>query len=187
MKPLGLVLACSVTTVVAAAAQTTAWLDRPLQNWNTAGAAIPRSPAGTTDRQAEGERCKLPPLQTPAARAVAAAGWLPQAHLDRELVKGDVEVVAGFAALDGRCAPTAFHLFVFVGGQFAGTLSPQAMAPGTDASAGVVRFAEEGLTAEFARYKPGDSNCCPTSRMAVRYRIDRGLVVPLDARTTRSY
>ena len=94
------------------------------------------------------------------------------------------------SGLDGMCAPVDYNVFVFVGGTYAGALSPSVMKPGTDASAGAVRFVDDGITVEFARYKPGDSTCCPTSRMAVRYRIDRGerpLVVPLDARTTRSY
>ena len=81
-------------------------------------------------------------------------------------------------------------MYVFVGGRYAGALSPQVMTPGTDASAGAVRFTDDGITVEFARYKPGDSTCCPTSRVAVRYRIDRSdvgpVVVPVDVRTTRS-
>ena len=181
-------LQCCVAAVTTAAAQGTGWLDRPLQNWNGPGAAVPR--ATGTIAGTDAARCKLEPLKSAAGRAVAEAGWLPQPHLDRELIRDDVEVVAGVSGLDTMCAPTGFNLFVFVGGRYAGTLSPLPMSPATDASAGAVRFADGGITTEFARYKPGDSTCCPTSRMAVRYRIDRGerpVVVPLDARTTRSY
>ena len=116
---------------------------------------------------------------------------MPQSYLDRELIKDDVEIIAGVSALDSKCAPVDYNLFVFVGGRYAGALSPRPMVPGTDAAAGVVRFADDGITAEFARYKPGDATCCPSSRVSVRYRIDRSadgpIVVPLDIRTTRSY
>jgi hypothetical protein len=95
------------------------------------------------------------------------------------------------SALDATCAPGGFNLFVFVDGRFAGTLSPTSMKPRADASAGPVRFVNDGISAEFARYKAGDSDCCPTARVAVQYRIDRSAagpaVVPVNVRTTRSY
>jgi hypothetical protein len=172
------------------AAQGTAWLDRPIENWNKPGAAVPRGP-DRSDRDGALERCKAKAPQTPAARAVTSAAWLPQAYLDRELIKEDVEIIAGVSGLDTKCAPTDYNLFVFVGGQYAGALSPGPMVPGTDAAAGAVRFADDGITAEFARYKPGDSTCCPSSRVSVRYRIERSadgpIVVPLDVKTTRGY
>lgn len=173
------------------AAQGTAWLDRPIENWNKPGALVPRGPAGRSDHDDASERCKVKPPQTPAARAVTSAAWVPQSYLDRELIKDDVEIVAGVSGLDSKCEPTGYNLFVFVGGRYAGALSPRPMVPGTDAAAGVVRFADEGITAEFVRYKAGDSTCCPSSRVSVRYRIDRSaggpIVVPLDVKTTRSY
>ena len=173
------------------AAQGTAWLDRPIENWNKPGAAVPRGPADRSDHDDALERCKAKPPQTPAARAVTSAAWVPQSYLDRELIKDDVEIIAGVSGLDGKCAPMDYNLFVFVGGRYAGALSPRPMVPGTDAAAGVVRFADDGITAEFARYKPGDSTCCPSSRVSVRYRIERSadgpIVVPLDVKTTRSY
>jgi hypothetical protein len=165
------------------------WLDRPLQNWNRPAAALPRGSARADD--AATARCKLSTPETAAARVLADAGWIPQPHLDRELVLNDVEILAGVAGLDGSCAPTAFNLFVFVGGAFAGTLSPGVMALRADAAAGPVRFVGEHITAEFARYKEGDAGCCPTARMSVRYRIDRAsggpVVAPVDVRRTRSY
>jgi hypothetical protein len=172
-------------------AQGTAWLDRPLQNWNKAGGTVPRGAADKSDHDDAAERCQAKPRQTPGARATASAGWVPQLHLDRELIKGDLELVGAVSGLDDMCAPVDYNVFVFVGGIYAGALSPNVMKPGTDASAGVVRFVEDGITVEFARYKPGDSTCCPTSRVAVRYRIDRSgeraVLVPMEVRTTRSY
>jgi hypothetical protein len=174
-----------------AAAQGAAWLDQPLHNWNKPGAAVPRGPSDASDHDDAGGRCKANLPQTDAARAVATAGWVPQAYLDRELIKDDVEIVAAVSGLDDACAPIDYNLFVFVAGRYAGSLSPRPMSAGADASAGAVRLVGDGITAEFARYKPGDSTCCPSSRIAVRYGIDRSgerpVVVPLDTRTTRSY
>jgi hypothetical protein len=172
----------------------TVWLDQPLTGWNAAGAALPRGTADAAARADALKRCKLTPPSTAADRALEAAGWIPQPHLDRRLINNDVEdseIVAGFSSLDASCARAAFNLFVFVGGRFAGTLSPGSMTPRTDASAGPVRFVNDGISAEFARYKPGDADCCPTARVAVQYRIDRTptgpSVVPVNVRTTRSY
>ena len=173
------------------AAAQTAWLDQPLTGWNASGSALPKGTADNTARVDAQKRCKLFPPATTAARALEAAGWIAQPHLDRPLSSNDIEIVAGFSALDAECAPAAFNLFVFVGERFAGTLSPGLMTPRKDAAAGPVRFVNEGISAEFARYKPGDSDCCPTARVAVQYRIDRSpsgpSVVPVTVRTTRSY
>jgi hypothetical protein len=178
---------------IGATAQT-AWLDQSLAGWNPPGAPLPKGTADAAARADALKRCKLTPPATTADRALDAAGWIPQPHLDRRLVSDDVEgieIVAGFSSFDGTCAPAAFNLFVFVGGRFAGTLSPVSMTPRSDASAGPVRFVNAGISAEFARYKPGDSDCCPTARVAVQYRIDRSpagpSVVPVNVRTTRSY
>jgi len=173
------------------AAAQTAWLDQPLTGWNAPGSAVPKGTADAAGRADALKRCTLVPPTTTADRALEAAGWIPQPHLDRPLTSNDVEIVAGFSSLDASCAPTTFNLFVFVGGRYAGTLSPDLMAPRKDAVAGPVRFVNEGISAEFARYKPGDSDCCPTARVAVQYRIDRSgsgpSVVPVTVRTTRSY
>jgi hypothetical protein len=190
MKRFSIGWAFVLLCVFGAAAQT-AWLDQPLTGWNAAGSALPK---GTTDAAARADalkRCKLAAPATTADRALEAAGWIPQPHLDRPLVKDDMEIVAGVSSLDANCAPAAFNLFVFAGGRFAGTLSPDLMSPRKDAAAGPVRFVNDGISAEFARYKAGDSDCCPTARVAVQYRIDRSptgpSVVPVTIRTTRSY
>ena len=184
---LAVVCVCGASFVAAQ----TAWLDQPLTGWNAAGAPLPKGTAGAAARADALKRCKLVPPSTAADRALESSGWIPQPHLDRPLISGDVAIVAGFSSLDASCAPAAFNLFVFVGGRFAGTLSPGSMTPRTDASAGPVRFVNDGLSAEFARYKPGDADCCPTARVAVQYRIDRTpagpSVVPVNVRTTRSY
>ena len=87
------------------------------------------------------------------------------------------------------CRPVTYNLFVFVRGQFAGLLSPTAMASRLDSSSGAVRMTLPALTAEFARYSSNDPLCCPSSRVTVRYRIDRTaagpVVAPVEIRTTR--
>jgi hypothetical protein len=76
------------------------------------------------------------------------------------------------------------------------------MTTASDSSSGVVRMprapantesskAEFIITAEFARYQNADALCCPSARIAVRYRIERtpagSLVVPVEIRTTRAH
>jgi hypothetical protein len=165
------------------------WLDRPMSNWNANVTAIPIAPAITEGREALIKRCAVQLPTTPAARSIAAAGWIPQLHLDRELTQGGVEVLGGFAAADAMCRPVAFNVFVFVDGAFAGTLSPAPMSARVDGAAGPVRILSDGqLTAEFARFLPDDPLCCPSSRVTVSFRITRGrppAVVPLEVRRTR--
>jgi hypothetical protein len=176
-----------------AQAQSGAWLDRPLANWNAAGTPLPRAAFGDESRAALTKRCALtPPEKTAAERALAGAGWLPFWNFDQQLVRGDLEIVGGMTAADGMCRPVGYNLFVFASGRFAGTLSPAPMASRVDGVSGAVRFlADDAITAEFARYTDSDALCCPSSRQTVRFRIDRTgaapLVVPVDVRTTREF
>jgi hypothetical protein len=190
MKRFSIASALVLLSSFGAAAQT-AWLDQPLTGWNAPGSALPKGAADEAARADAVKRCALVAAASDAGRTLEGAGWIAQPHLDRPLVNDDVEIVAGLSSLDASCGPAVFNLFVFVGGRFAGTLSPGLMSPRKDAAAGPVRFVNDGISAEFARYKPGDSDCCPTARVAVRYRIDRSpagpSVVPVSVRTTRSY
>jgi hypothetical protein len=179
----------SLLTVVQPSSPGTTWLDRPLANWNTAEAPLAR-PAGPTERDAVRTRCKIPSPMTAAQRALEEAGWIAYDHLDRAVSRDDVEIVGGMTDADAECRPRGFQLFVFAGATFAGTLSPDPMTTGQDASAGAVRIVgPDAITAEFARYGNKDMPCCPTSRVTVRYRFDRAgsrpLLVPVDIRTTR--
>ena len=78
---------------------------------------------------------------------------------------------------------------MFVGGTFAGVLSPTPMTSRLDGSSGAVRLPLPNITAEFARYTSADPLCCPSSRVTVRYRIDRSaagpVVAPVEIRTSR--
>jgi hypothetical protein len=166
------------------------WLDQPLVSWNKPGDAVPSPPRSDESTESVIKRCQLtPPRQTDAERALEAAGWVPFWNVDQQLVRDDVEVVGGMAAADGMCRPARYNLFVFVGGKFAGVLSPTSMTSRLDGSSGAVRMALPLVTVEFARYRPDDPLCCPSSRVTVRYRIDRtpsgAVVTPVDVRTTR--
>jgi hypothetical protein len=176
------------------AAQTAApaWLDRPLANWNRAGAAVPKAEL-EHPREETLKQCKLELLaSTPAERALADAGWIPFLNFDQRLTQGDLEIVDGMSGADGMCRPLGYNVFVFVGGRFAGTLSPVRMNSRADGASGAVRVVSaDAISAEFARYTEKDALCCPSSRMTVRYRIDRSgaqpIVAPTDVRTTRSF
>ena len=175
---------------MAAAQAPSSWLDRPLANWNKAGQSMTMAPAERESTAAIVSRCKLtPPTSTRAEQAVQAAGWIPFWNFDQQLVRDDVEIIGGMRAADGMCRPMSYNVFVFVAGRFAGTLSPTIMNSRSDSSSGVVRVQPPTVTADFSRYTSSDPLCCPSSRVTVRYRVDRSpegpLVVPVEIRTTR--
>jgi uncharacterized protein YdhG (YjbR/CyaY superfamily) len=166
------------------------WLDRPLANWNHAGEPVPKAPAGDETIDSVISRCQLtPPKSTVAEQAVAAAGCIPFWNFDQQLVRDDVEIIAGMRGADGMCRPATYNVFVFVGGRFAGVLSPTPMMSRMDSSSGAVRMALPLITTEYARYTSSDPLCCPSSRVTVRFRVDRTdagpVVVPVDIRITR--
>jgi hypothetical protein len=166
------------------------WLDQPLKSWNTAGAPVPKAPAGDEMKESVIQRCRLaPPRSTSPERAVDAAGWIPFWNFDQQLVRDEIEIVGGMRGADGMCRPTAYNLFVFVGGRFAGVLSPTSMTSRLDSSSGAVRVQPPSVAADFSRYASSDPLCCPSSHVTVRYRIDRTdagpVVAPVEVRTTR--
>jgi hypothetical protein len=186
---------CAVLMLTASAlaqAPPASWLDRPVAGWNKAGEKLPAPPAiqGGEPRGDIIGRCKLtPPQSTASERAVDAAGWIPFWNFDQQLVRDDVEIVGGMRGADGMCRPTAYNLFVFVGGRFAGVLSPTPMGSRLDSSSGAVRLPLPNVTVDFARYTSTDALCCPSAHVRVSYRIDRStagpVVVPTEIKTTR--
>jgi hypothetical protein len=179
-----------IASVSAAQSPPSSWLDRPLVGWNKAGGPVPGAPPGGEAAESIIRRCRLtPPRSTGAERAVEAAGWIPFWNVDQQLVREDVEIVGGMRSADGMCRPATYNLFVFVGGRFAGVLSPAPMTSRLDSSSGVVRLPLPAITAEFARFTSTDPLCCPSSRVTVRYRIDRTsagpVVAPTEVRPTR--
>jgi hypothetical protein len=173
------------------AADGTGWLDRPLTNWNRPGAAVPRARQGPAAAEVL-RRCPPAGAQpsSAAARQLSAAGWLPFLPLDREIVHDDIEILGAMSDADGMCRPMGYQLFVFVGGAFAGTLSPQPMDSRADQSSGPLRILEDDVVqADFSRFTSSDALCCPSAHVAVRYKIDRHqtppLVVPTGLRRPR--
>jgi hypothetical protein len=80
--------------------------------------------------------------------------------------------VGGQAFNDGMCRPTQFQEFVFVQGQYAGTLSPGLMDSREDgAFSRIVSLNGARLAAEFLRYSERDPRCCPSRVTQVEYDI----------------
>jgi hypothetical protein len=180
-----------VALVATAGAQNAAsWLDRPLTAWNKPAAPVPSPPQKPTQPPALIKRCRMTSAaQSTGGSILASAGWIPYLHQDRALARDGIEVIGGLTDAGTACEPVGFNLFVFVNGRFAGTLSPVSMTAGRDSVAGAVRLVNaDSLTTEFARFAPGDLECCPSTRVRVTYRIERGeqpIVVATGAQVLR--
>ena len=167
------------------------WLDATLSGWNKPGMIVPKGSAARAALEAVAARCKLTSLSSTAAeRAVSDAGWIAFLPFDRQVADHGLEIVGGMTAADDSCAPAKFTLFVFAGGVFAGTLSPDVMSPKRDGVAANVRITgPDAISAEYARYSRTDPGCCPSSRVRVTFKIERGsappVVVPLQLKVTR--
>lgn len=162
------------------------WLDAPLRAWPAEG-GVPRAAvvSGTASRS-----CLASPPPSREVDQIAAAGWRPFQLFDRPIGRGGVVVMGGLRDLTADCAPAAFQVFVFVDGAFAGALSPVEMTTGRDGVVGAIRvLPDDVVTAEFARYATGDSECCPSARVRVSYGIDRSggrvRVVPTGRKSLR--
>ena len=167
------------------------WLDRAPAGWNQPAAGVPPSRIAADSHATLERRCGAPKSASPGAvDAIRRARWVPFLHLDQAIASNDIEILGGMTGATPGCEPLYFNLFVFAGGVFAGTVSPVMMAPTRDGAAGAVRITgADTLTVEFARFMPGDAECCPSSRLRVSYRIDKSgagpNLVPTDARQVR--
>ncbi|HEX5110516.1 MAG TPA: LppP/LprE family lipoprotein [Vicinamibacterales bacterium] len=177
VRSASLVFALAIVAIAASSprAQSPAgWLDSPLAQWNQSVATLPAPSTGAESPSALACRCGSNAAKGPSADAVSKAGWVPFLHQDRPLVRDDLEVLGGMSSASAGCEASVFNLFVFAAGRYAGTIAPAAMTTARDGAVGTVRFTgADALTAEFARYTPGDTECCPSSRVRVTYRIDR--------------
>lgn len=170
-----------------ALAQTGEWLDKPLAAWNEPGAAVPKAPAPKGDKPTD-RRCAstVRRPETPAERAVAAAGW---SLYGKTRTDGTTTILFGQASVDGMCRPWDFQAFVFVKGAFAGTLSPRPMDSRSDGALSDIRLVSaSAVEVIFFRYVGADPLCCPSRLTMVRFRIERrplgSVVVPVWARST---
>jgi len=179
-----------VAVVPAAVAQAPArggdWLDRPPVVWNWPGASPPRAPeAGEEARNRAYCEAVIRLPTSDVDRMLTDAGWFLFGAVQ---AWGDAAVLMANAAWDGMCRPWQYQFFVFVGGRFAGTLSPVLMDARTDGAGQRVTLASESeVTADFLRYGETDPLCCPTRLTEARFEIIRGaagpVVVPLGAAT----
>ena len=136
--------------------------------------SVPSSPLSADAYLALEKRCGAPKSASPESiAALRRARWVPFLHLDQAIARNGIEIIGGMTAATPGCAPERFNLFVFAEGKFAGTAVPAAMTPSRDGAAGAVRVTgADTITVEFARYLPSDSECCPSSRERVSYRIE---------------
>lgn len=182
-----LVLTAAFLLVARAAfAQSGGWLDKPFTDWNQAGAHVPTAPPPKGDAPTD-PRCPGAVRQpaTAVERIVAEAGWSLYGTVRH---KGDTTVLLAQASVDGMCRPWDHQAFVFVKGNFAGTLSPVLMDSRTDGALSDVRLlSPTSIEVTFLRYVDADPLCCPSRLSTVRYRIERGpkgpAVVPVSVYT----
>lgn len=157
---------------VSTSAQDRSWLNQPVANWNKPGRTIPKAAKGEYEPAVD-PRCKetLRAPETAADRQLIAAGWKLfgpiQSYSGTSLIKA-------MSGVDGMCRPMGFHSFVFVGGKFAGTLTPDPMSSRADGVESHVWLTNaSSLFAEFSRYKDSDPLCCPSGKAGVQYQIKR--------------
>jgi hypothetical protein len=164
------ILALTLALLPCAAAADGTWLDQPLSNWNMAGMDIPQAPPmdPSTNPQCLPQKR---PADTAADQSLVDAGWTLYAGYN---AGWDTYVVRALSGYDGMCRPLGYNVFVFVDGQFAGSISPDNMDSRTD-GAGDVRFfsAQDSISAEFQRYTPTDPLCCPSATASVFYQVMR--------------
>lgn len=155
-------------TTLAQSPQEGSWLDTDT-NWNTPGAVIPTAPDLEFSNLSECEQAfRAPRLYEDAL--VEAAGWTLSGPA---YVFGDTTVVTGMANADGMCRPFSYQVFVFVDGDFAGTLSPVLMDSRTDGSLfNVYLYSDDLLNAAFNRYSPEDALCCASAESSLFYEIE---------------
>lgn len=167
-------IALGAAAAPAALAQQAAWLDGPLDAWNSAGMAVPRAPQGVGFGPVQCQTLTRPATSAEEG-AVASAGW----QLTRDWPtqrRGETAVVMATADFDGMCRPLGFNGFVFDAGRFAGTIAREPMGSRSDGTlARPPAFLPDGrLDASFVRFAPTDPLCCP-SRAPTRllYRIEQ--------------
>lgn len=146
------------------------WLDGDtLENWNTAGDEIPTAPEQESDNF---EYCQqaIRAAQIPEDEAILEAGWQLYGPIQ---LYGDTVVVTGMANADGMCRPLAHQAFVFVEGEFAGTLSPTPMDSRTDGNLFAIDLIQSNyLRGAYQRYEPSDALCCPSAEDYLFFTIE---------------
>ncbi len=175
---------CTLVLAGAAFGQTS-WLDRPLTNWNRAGAAIPTAPRTAAPLDAMCRQTTRTSVSI-ADRALTRAGWT---LFGPTQTYGPTTVIMAMASADGMCRPNDYNAFVFANDRFIGTLAPTPMGARSDGSLGQYFLqSSTEMTAEFSRYAESDALCCPSQKSMVTYSLFRSgaaIVFPEDVDTVR--
>jgi LppP/LprE lipoprotein len=163
------------------------WLDEPLHTWNRPGGEIPKAPPRGVGVVGMCQDSVRKP-SGPEDRAVMTAGWLLVGPL--QTFSGTTVILAESNA-DGMCRPLGYQVFVFVDGQFAGTVSPVPMNSRTDGTMDPFELSRpDELDIAFSRYKASDPLCCASGQTFVSYEIKRvegrPLLVPSSLHTSAS-
>lgn len=158
-----------------AAAQTPggAWLDQqPVTNWNVAGSEVPTPPAQGDWPSITGQCAdQVRPATSKEDRAVTGAGWTLVGPLQ---IHGDTAVLTAATSVDGMCRPLRYQGLVFVGGTFAGTVSP---APTNSREDGMIDslllVQPTRVVARYRRYAKDDPLCCPSRTSTIVFEVKR--------------
>lgn len=154
------------------------WLDEELKNWNNVGKMIPNAPKIDADLPSV-DRCKdqLREAKTSQDRAIIRAGW---ELFGPQQTYNETTVITAMSGVDGMCRPLGYQAFVFVGEQFAGTLSPQPMNSRKDGDiAQIFLTSSSRLFVEYKRYNSSDPLCCPSEINRVLFNIEPKNAQPL--------
>jgi hypothetical protein len=146
------------------------WLDSQPVQWNRPGASFPKAPQDL-EKNVTPEYCKAHPrpIRLLEDRIVAGAGWLVFASYR---AKDGLIVVGSALSQDGMCRPDPYQYFVFLRGEYAGTLLPGMMEARSDGSVNKVSFSGRGkILAMFSRHTAADPWCCPSRLSEATYEI----------------
>lgn len=88
-------------------------------------------------------------------------------------VYDSTSVITAMSGVDGMCRPLGYQGFIFVEGQFAGTLSPDPMNSRTDGDIErIFLTSASSLWVNFKRYSKTDALCCPSAINRVTFTIE---------------
>lgn len=159
------------------------WLDQtPLPNWNERNRAIPKTEKISLQDIA---RCRqnIRPATLNVDSQIARNGWT---LTEPAQVFGRMTAITAAGGFDGMCRPLKFQTFVFVGGKFAGTLSPAPLNSRTDGALINIRLLSDRLvSADYARYSDTDALCCPHKIETVRFSIGTNSVLKPETKTEK--
>ncbi len=168
-----LIWSLSVLMAPSAIAQTGpggSWLDGT-DNWNMVDASIPEAPVYPEGSNLVNCDISKRIASLPEDVLIEAAGWSLTGSAQ---VHGSTTAIMAMADADGMCRPLDYQVFVFIDGEFSGTLSPTPMDSRTDGSMISFNLYRDGfIDALFNRYTPEDALCCASGQSRLFYEVER--------------